>query len=566
MLGGQTCAAATEELTSLCRNNDDVNPSDVRRLVKEGADFFSQCPGRFMPILHHFTLKGMIECVKACLASSASIEFTITNNKWEKTVFHCVCEENNVETAKILLELLLERLESHSTDHFDWEQEDLEERNFISSVAHYQQLAALWPVIATTRYYTSVMSLERQIPIRLAWEHDWQALGESARHFTISGSLIRANKHTRELAALCKSREFPDPLFVRACVKNGADIGFVHPDLYRKSLLDYFISNGLVECVAACLSTPSPIDFTAGDEWGWTPLHLVCVKRNSAETARSILQLIVRRIELHPNDKVSWGKVSEDGYDFISCAAKYQKLSAVWPVVRDMPFYADMLTPLNLTGGLWLYDWEELGKEQESFCLVGEIIQADRCTAELVRCCEVHEWTPSAERVTTFVREGSDVCFLAPDMNKPILHHFIFTGQVECVYACLQTKSRIDFTVAAEFGWTVLHYLCVHNPPATASAIFSHILARLNHNPGDIIDWAAKDDDGNDFISYAGYYQKLSVLWPLAREVPYFTVSENQCIHLRLPVLEEDFSTLGGEQSKFVLHKGFSKKRRGIEE
>lgn len=552
---------ATEILVNLCRDTDGYpDVRIVQQCVQEGANFLTQCPRRFLPILHHFTQHGLVDCVVACLQTSRPIDFTVTNNKWDVTVFHCICEENSPETAATLLRLFLDRLRNHPEDVVDWSLKDIDGHNFVSSVAMYQLLSHLWPIIKETPEFEK---MPQPVSLCVAWAHDLEGLeSEDQKYFTLEGDLIRSSLATRALNKLCKTKvQNIDPSSVQRWVDAGADIGFWDP-IMNKPIFHFFVFHGLVECVAACLSTPNIIDFTAGDGWGWTPLHFTCPKSCGIKEAVAIMQLIVERIESHPEDIVAWDKKSNDGYDFISCAAKYQKLSVLWPVVMHMPYYSDHVEPIPLTKPVWKYDWDELGDEQTCFVMEQEMITAERCTAELVRNCEIKEWKPDANSVRESVLKGADICFTDPEMNKPILHHFVYTGLVECVEACLETLHPIDFTVTAEYGWTVLHYLTVHNPPSVVAEILQLILRRLeSHHTIDMVNWFQKDEDGNDFISYAGYYNKLPIIWPLVRNLPSFTTEMSNRITLTLPVHPDSWRYLGEWQANFILMKGISTRR-----
>eukprot|EP00796_Vickermania_ingenoplastis_P005287 gene5287-3792_t len=528
--------------------------SAVQECVLGGADFMAQCPRQFMPFLHHFVFSGLSDCVTACLTIPFPIDFSITNNKWERSVFHCVCAQNNPSTATEILTMLLARLGNHPEDIVDWTQTDTNEETFLSSVAHHQQLSSLWPLIKTVPYFGSGGGHA----IRVAWKHDWEALGEE-RNQLIVGELISASSATLGLIQACKSST-PAVHEVQRCVDNNADVCFWDLDM-NKPLLHHLIENSHVECVAACLTTRRPIDFTAGDDWGWTPLHFVCPKRVLWEAAAEMMRLMVWRIETHPADVVQWTLVSHDGYDILSCAAKYQKLSCIWPLISHMAEFADHVDPFPLQG-VWLYDWENLGGDQEYFTVnPSAIVRADRVTADLVRHCELHPSDPDEHYVRESVQRGADICFTGPEMNKPLLHHFIVNGFVECTASCLDTERPIDFTIAAEYGWTPLHYLCVHNTEKAAEVILTLILDRLKRCPQDPVDWRFKDEDGHDFISYAANYRKLSVLWPLLKkaQLPAYQIRGTGVIQISLPADRNDWEKLVDDQRFFELKKGFWK-------
>lgn len=105
-------------------------------------------------------------------------------------------------------------------------------------------------------------------------------------------------------------------------------------------------------------------------------LHTLCVPSFPLDEARAVLEAIVFHIERHPLDVMDWG-MAWRGDVFIQVAARYGRLSAFFPVVRDLPFFADQVEPTCLKWLVMAEDWEALSEEdKESF--TAEIVNEQR--------------------------------------------------------------------------------------------------------------------------------------------------------------------------------------------
>lgn len=182
-----------------------------------------------MPILHHFVLHGKVDCVTACLTTYTPIDFSETRNKWEFTSFHCVARRNSPDISRALLSLLFDRLIQYCGDTFDRSVEDLHLDNIISSLARYLQLSSS---LSLLKLYLPLSEMD-PISLNMVWMHDWEALGEDQKYFTLRpNSILRAKEATRELLHLCQTKgERITPQEVESCVKKGADIVFRDPDM-----------------------------------------------------------------------------------------------------------------------------------------------------------------------------------------------------------------------------------------------------------------------------------------------------------------------------------------------
>lgn len=127
--------------------------------------------------------------------------------------------------------------------------------------------------------------------------------------------------------------------------------------------------------------------------------------------------------------------------------------------------------------------------------------------------------THLAALVKQCVEAGADVCYHS-FWRRPILHHVIRYGMVDCVAMCLRATQRpIDFTVASsEEGNTALHWLCRVEDPQRAVAVLELVVERLRaHEFEDFIDWGKRDAAGHDFLSCAAAMGYLSIFWPILR-------------------------------------------------
>eukprot|EP00796_Vickermania_ingenoplastis_P003785 gene3785-2676_t len=287
---------------------------------------------------------------------------------------------------------------------------------------------------------------------------------------------------TTQLVALCVSPNVslasPRQLesTIRRLVERGADVGFCGPGM-KQPILHHFISLGMVECVRACLETQRPVDFTAVDHPCRLNSPLLCCFR-SPESARSIsvLRLLVERITSHPLDVVNWGQKNQLGNDILNAAAAVGRLSAVWEVVRSVPYFCDYSLlhgkPMVLHRKPARWDWNMLGEEQQArFSLLNGLLDD---TLALARLCK--EKLPSPWAMESCVEAGADVLFHGAGLHMPILHTLICRGLVPCVGACLQTSRALTLTrrgTRAVIGFSPLHCVCL-SPAAQTPALLEN--------------------------------------------------------------------------------------------
>lgn len=164
----------------------------------------------------------------------------------------------------------------------------------------------------------------------------------------------------------------------------------------------------------------------------------------------------------------------------------------------------------------------------------------------------------SAEYLQQMVREGLDIFSHLPSRSRPLLHEFVWNGDVERVKECLQTPRGINFNHKDSEGNPCFHYLCYRNVPDYASSdILKLIVTRLEFfHLIDSIDWEEKDKKGFNFVSKMAMNGKLSVLWPIIKHCSFFSRHKSPIV-LTVRVNQSDWDKLGEDQKSFFLVGGY---------
>lgn len=367
---------------------------------------------------------------------------------------------------------------------------------------------------------------------------------------------------TIQLATLCLESLDTDISQLKILIRSGADPNRTGHNM-KQPILHTFVKRGNVEALEVCLSSSHVINFSLRDSYMCNPLHWMCDAMHSDETTLAMLWAVVQRIETHPQDLVDWGQKNGLGKTILVLAAETQKISLIWNVVREMPFFADAVEPLSLGRLVWQWDWEALGTEQQYFDDKMELVEADRSTAELcqIACSLSPQSHPvQVERIVQLIMKGANVLFIDPLEKMPILHRFLLFGDINAIRACFTTSMPIDFTLRT-YGETLLHCVCPGDGGRSeeVSRVLHIFLDRIETYPHDIVDWSVKDSKGHDFLSWEGFRGRLSLVWPLLKErsVNYFMKYEGK-IPLTLKLILEDWNRLSEEdQERFFVSKGF---------
>lgn len=384
-----------------------------------------------------------------------------------------------------------------------------------------------------------------------------------------------------------------------------------------KPLLSWLIEAKSIANVLCCLieSPVASFDFTLADEEGLTPLHAMCCPTVRDEDTVVMVEAFLNRLETHPEDLFDWsqrvGLCSENGFllsetsgndalprvrspteeerlavntgkcsfsggigeDIVQFSASSQKLHLVWPIIRTVPCFEDLLHPIFLQR-VFLWDWQQLSSDHQHFLSVekAEIIVANQSTGRLLVYCVWTKWKTDPKEVYRCVQDGADVCFSSIHMRMPLLQRLILLGDVEAVRACCSisfdanTPRMIDWTVGDVEGNTPLHAICFLPSHAsdTVSRILTIVLDRLalmspslflqhtlhNTSPpekerqspcacqnrkksvvcgaecdsvtststSDLVDFLQENKHGDTFFSLAAAFGHLSMVWGMLKE------------------------------------------------
>eukprot|EP00796_Vickermania_ingenoplastis_P001440 gene1440-836_t len=152
-------------------------------------------------------------------------------------------------------------------------------------------------------------------------------------------------------------------------VADGANVNFRAPDA-DFPLLALLVWRCKVRLLRLCLRSPNPIDFTAVDRSGLTPLHWIpSPASKTADQVATILNLFIDRLERCDGDMVNWGQKSCNGMECISYAACYRHLAVWWSVVmrRRVAYYqVDGGRRLRITCPVWRADWDRVPASDRS--------------------------------------------------------------------------------------------------------------------------------------------------------------------------------------------------------
>lgn len=361
---------------------------------------------------------------------------------------------------------------------------------------------------------------------------------------------------------------------VRDLVRGGADI-FYTPDKYEADpILHQLVRGGEVEAFLVCLEGPKDLDFTVSDTmWNTVPQCIAQSTRISVRDIQRMMEAVVQHIERHPCDAVNWSNQNNDGKDFVDLAAENELLSVLYTVVKDMPHFSDQTEPMALKA-CWVQDVAALDDVDRAAFDVSQAktYVADESTSRLWRLCEMGGWNlAEPEAVSVFekcVKDGADVLFVRPGMERPILFELLRCGGKKCVLAAVRTLPAFDYTTLcggsnADRTWSVLHCLARQDPAHPSFpdvlAILHAIIDHVALHPASRIDWGLKDGEGNECISLAALWGWLSMWWAVvtARAVPYYVQHAGR-IEVTQPVRWADWVKIPeSDKPKFKLQCDF---------
>lgn len=314
---------------------------------------------------------------------------------------------------------------------------------------------------------------------------------------------------------------------LRNAVERGLDV-FYTPSPQDPPLLHQLVLKGKVHTLDSVLEASTIIDFTTTDTiHRRTVLHCAVHADQDDHISEAMVAALVGHLSRHPRDTVDWEQRDAAGKAFLQYCVENQCLPFLWPILQDVPFFADQDTVL-INYYIWEWDLEQVRKtEGEESCFRVEqdhVLKGSRATEILFKSC-VLMTSPHHCRVQRCIEDGADVSWVDPRTHQTILHYLLIHRRIDLFMRCLTSPNRIDFSIADSYKWTPLHWIdCNHNEKEVGSLLRS-ILDRLSTHPDDVIDWGQQDEDGGECICKAAYFGHLGIWLQVMlteRQVPYY--------------------------------------------
>lgn len=192
----------------------------------------------------------------------------------------------------------------------------------------------------------------------------------------------------------------------------------------------------------------------------------------------------------------------------------------------------------------------------------GEVIEAEKITADFVKIGQAKGWNVRKEMVQFYVQKGVDIFFRSPFMERSIIEEFLLRNHREGVVELLNTAQALDFNriLDLESGNSLLHLLAKERLFHTdvVCGVIQKILCRVNEKPYyDTISWGRRNAKGEHFLSFAAHTKRLAAFWKLVKGITYF-IYVRKPIHLSYAVDKEDWNALGDTAPfVFALDAGF---------
>lgn len=190
--------AATQRLIQHCirqhQRNSVVDPDIVRQTVKERADVHRlfvlpsitlDSPHRRkerVTTLHYLLRYGNLESVSAMLGSPLFLDFTIEDGKGYSPLY-MLCIREDAREAAAVLGVVVERLQSHPEDRYDFSESYFFGLEFLSLAAGNHRLALFWSRVKDFPYDAdNTNGILIQVPVG---KEDWERLGEEQGCFIL---------------------------------------------------------------------------------------------------------------------------------------------------------------------------------------------------------------------------------------------------------------------------------------------------------------------------------------------------------------------------------------------
>lgn len=344
------------------------------------------------------------------------------------------------------------------------------------------------------------------------------------------------------------------------CVRAGANIYDVSSTAERKrSTLHTLVALGLTRVVEVVVNREEELDLTGKDYDNCTPLHLVCTVCPELEV-RSMLKLFVERLE-KPQllTKLDWEQKNDDDEDFIGAAVRHRRLALVWPVVRDVPFFADkMPKSIELSSKLDPNDWSQLDQEdQDCFCTFEDRLVADlesgNATDKLLDISSETDYNPPLNLARRCVKEGADVTAKKGTWLFPLLTYVVKTKNEEFLKVLLESPNAIDFT-STRCKEKINPFHAITMSTCTRDKVrkvLELLLDRVAAHPEDVVDWDQKCGKKKDVVARMAEEGHLSTFWEAvkAMEIAHFVKRDGR-IRVTQPVKASDWDRISAEDKQ----------------
>lgn len=568
----------------------DLSMQVVWDCLARGADIlYTPDPATLHSTLQQLAVKGHREALKACLAARLGYLPPKHGEEEEDGISivaphipqHCPIFSGKMDK---MLGVICRLVREYSEGDAAWAREwTMCQEELMNDLAANQLLSEVWPLmwrLAPCPLPSSGESDEAgntRMALDMAWSWDWENLPEEDRarvELNAGSILLHASRSTGRLWEIAHHRLPTPPIDqLRACVREGADIFFSRDPMEEQCILCQLVSHCHVEAFMACIESCGALHFASKcGRNAETVLHCIasttCLR---ASEAAAMVRAICGHIERHPGDRVEWGAENAHRKTFLDLVSQHQLLSTVWPIVRDMPYYADETAPIPLPV-VWEWDWEMLGEEDQSFfSLSTSAIGGSAATARLCKVANSTSATGSSfsvAEVMACVREGADVNARPSTLRASPLTAFFNAKLIPLCLSCLRQSTRgIDFTTVALFPGidsTFLHCIAGIGMRVTLEerqAVLHGVIDHLSAHPHDArIDWGATDLYGQTCLSAAAGFGWLSGWWDVVkkRQVSYFLDRgvENP-IEITMTVRAADWDRVKEEDRlRFRLRKG----------
>lgn len=480
---------------------------EFKKCLMNGGDFQRISDDENCHSLCRVAACGPAELFEACMEAPYPIDFTKGDVHDGQSIMHIIALESPCPSE--MMQALLRRIQRHPEDTIDWKQKSFEGKDFLTVAGECQRLSILWPLVES--YFP-----QRPIKIGVAWIVDLGHLCASGcnvfKVFDI-GETVETSPSTARLWQLVEHCEENEEIILK-CLAEGADINFSPPH-DSDSIATRTIKIRSVTFLRAYMGSMHMIDFTQ-ISGGESLLHVLASERMPPSIAVEMLQLICERLEKHPLDKVDWGQKNEYGEDFLTLAADNQLLSSFWPLIKEMPFFGDRVEPFALPLA-WEWDLEALSPDDRKNFTVEDVVEASHSTARLWK---MHLNCAPRNEVKECIAEGADVHFYTSNGCTSLLELAAFSSDTALFNIFMGSPSRIFFTRNRFFYGIVVSFELSNS---YVTELFECIKERLDTHPDDLVDWGQWFDEKKDLIVLAAEHQRLSALWPVLKDVPFFS-------------------------------------------